>query len=94
MYATVITMKVEDSPFDEMIEMNLKATEKIKQFKGLISAYYYADREKCEYGVTAIYETLEDLEASRNSRSQEVKDLVMENGTENTYEVFNVITPN
>ncbi len=93
MYATVIIMKIEDSSYDEMIEMNLKATEKIRQFKGLVSAFYYADREKCEYGVTAIYETQEDLEASRNSRSQEVKDLLRKYGTENTYEVFNVVTP-
>jgi len=93
MYATVIMMKNENLTYDEMIEMNLKATEKIKNFKGLVSAVYYADREKSEYGVTAIYETLEDLEASRNSRSPEVQDMVRKYGTENTYQVFNVITP-
>ena len=93
MYATIILIKNENLKYEEFVEIVTKAKEKIKSFKGLISAYYYADREKREYGVTALYETLEDLEASRNSRSPEVGAMLGENITENTYEVFNVITP-
>jgi len=94
MYATVIMMKIEDSSHaDEMIKMNLKATEKIKQFKGLVCAYYYSDKEKNEYGNTAIYKTLEDLEASRNARSPEVQAMVNTYGTEYTYQVINAIVP-
>ena len=91
MYATVMLIKMKKQDLEKFIDINLKATDKIKQFKGFVSASYYVDREKEEFGVTAIYETLEDLEASRNSRRPELGEM-MESIIENTYEVVNIVT--
>lgn len=67
MIAAVSMYKMEPGHYDEMLAIATRGPDIVKSVKGYISAVYYIDKEKEEYGSTTIWESKEDYEAFRNS---------------------------
>ncbi|HEY95983.1 MAG TPA: hypothetical protein G4O15_13715 [Dehalococcoidia bacterium] len=67
MIAAVSLYRMKPGHYDEMIAIAINGPDIINNVKGCISAIYYVDREKEEYGSTTIWESIEDYEAFRNS---------------------------
>ena len=92
MYASVLLLKLENANYDEMNQVALRAPEDYKGQKGFVSAVYYSDKEKGEYGLTSVWETKEDLEASWDTLPSETKERVNKYGTMNVYYVNNAFS--
>jgi len=93
MYAAVMMYKTEPGHYDQMHAAATRAPETLKSLKGFISAVYYSDKEKDDYGVTMVWETKEDFEAYWNSIPSEdwerAKALMREPVVQNIYYVNN-----
>lgn len=96
MYAAVIMMKLEPGHYDEMHAIATNAPERMRSMKGFISAVYYSDKEKDEFGTTTVWETKEDWEAYLNAIPSEMMDRLGTISTEpysmNTYYVDNAFS--
>ena len=92
MYATVLMITMENADYDQMHQTAINARENLNEQKGFVSAAYYSDRDKGEYGVTVVFETLEDLEAARNARPPEIREMMSQYAVENTYFVNNAFS--
>ena len=92
MYAIVLLLKMPDANYDDMDALAKNAPKNYEGRKGFISAAYYSDKEKGEYGMTSVWETLEGLEAARSDRPPENQEMVKQYGVEYTYYVNNYFT--
>jgi len=76
-----------------MQEIANNAPERFKAKKGFISAVFYSDKEKNEYGSTVVWETKEDYEAHSNSILPETREkiaaIISEPSVRNIYYVNN-----
>jgi hypothetical protein len=73
MYCELELGKMENVNYDEILQQELKYLEASKTVKGLVSAIWFSDKEKGEYGYLAVYETKEDQEAHFESYPDETK---------------------
>jgi heme-degrading monooxygenase HmoA len=65
MIAAVSLYRMKPGHYDEMATIAINGPDIVNNVKGCISAIYYIDKEKEEYGSTTIWESLEDYEAFR-----------------------------
>ncbi len=67
MFAAVSMYRMKPGHFDEMQAIAVRGPNLVKTAKGCLSAIYYTDKDREEYGSTTIWQTEEDYEAFRNA---------------------------
>ena len=97
MYAAVTMVKMKPGHYDDMHAIATSAPNSLRAHKGFISAVYYSDKEKDEYGATTVWETKEDYEAFWNSVASQATEqygpMMREPAVMNGYLVNSYFTP-
>ncbi|MBN2077286.1 MAG: antibiotic biosynthesis monooxygenase [Dehalococcoidales bacterium] len=67
MIAAVSLYRMKPGHFDEMATKAINGPELVNNVKECISAIYYVDKDKEEYGSTTIWESIQDYQAFRDA---------------------------
>jgi len=73
MYCELELGTMENVDYDKIYQQELKQLQALDTVKGLVSAIWFSDKEKGEYGYLAVYETKEDQEAHFETYPDEIK---------------------